>query len=163
MWHLDKCGCSRSNGTSVITEIRRTTDIQAFLQSWCYQLLIVSIYGLDKQLKNSDASIYHTLWRSEDCLNLNEMYQFAYYQKLGHGPTGSQWWAGDDDATYQNGLGYRSRTRTVTRTVTLVFGVNVIPCLKTATNDSSHMKLLLGPTDYSDPSLKLQLHFTYQI
>ena len=41
--------------------------------------------GPEKQLikKNSDASIYRTLLRSADCLNLNENYQVAYYQKTG--------------------------------------------------------------------------------
>jgi len=43
-------------------------------------------WGLDKRLKNSEASIYRTLLRNVDCLNLNEIYQVAYYQKPGQIP-----------------------------------------------------------------------------
>ena len=37
-------------------------------------LEFVMRWRLDKQLKNSDASIYHTLLRNADSLNLNEIY-----------------------------------------------------------------------------------------
>ena len=40
--------------------------------------------GLDKQLKNTDIRINHTLLWSVDCLNLNEIYQVAHYQKARH-------------------------------------------------------------------------------
>jgi len=37
-------------------------------------------FRLNKQLKNSDASIYHTLLQSVYCFNLNDINQVAYYQ-----------------------------------------------------------------------------------
>jgi len=43
-------------------DIRRTTYIQPFLQSRSYQLLVSSIYGLDKQMKNSDQAFITRYW-----------------------------------------------------------------------------------------------------